>query len=261
MKNKRIVVKVGTSSLTYDNGKLNLKRVERLCKVLSCIQNSGREVILVSSGAIGVGMGMLNLKERPESTKERQALAAIGQCELISTYLKFFSEYNHHISQVLLTRDVVDIKHSKEHVIDTFETLIKMGIIPIVNENDTVATDELDGSNFGDNDNLSAIVAKIVKADLLIILTDFDGLYQEDPRVNPNALQLKEVKVIDDHIKNLAKATGSNRGTGGMRSKISAAELATNAGINCCVMSGTDPNMIYKVVEGPMPGTLFIAEK
>ena len=256
---KRIVVKVGTSTLTYENGKSNLKRIERLCKVLSGIHNSGREVILVSSGAIAVGMGKIGLKERPTETKQRQALAAIGQCELMSLYSKLFSEYSNNVAQVLLTRDIIDNAHSKEHVINTFETLLNMGIIPIVNENDTVATDELDGTNFGDNDTLSAIVSKIVKADLLVILTDFDGLYEEDPRINPNAKKIKEVLNIDDTIKGLAKSSGSNRGTGGMKTKISAAEFATKAGIDCCVMSGNNPNNLYKIFDGEIPGTIFKA--
>lgn len=257
MKYNRIVVKVGTSTLTYENSKLNLKRVEKLCKVLSGIQNSGKEVILVSSGAVGVGMGKLGITEKPSEIKLKQAFAAVGQCELMFIYDKFFSEYNNNVAQILLTRDVIDNRNSKEHVVNTFETLIGMGIIPIVNENDTVATDELDGKKFGDNDTLSAIVAKIVNADILIILTDFDGLYEEDPRMNPNAVKIKEVLVIDDYIKNLAKSTGSNRGTGGMKTKINAAEIATNASVECCIMSGENPNDLYDFFDGDKPGTIF----
>lgn len=182
MKAKRIVVKVGTSTLTYDSGRLNIRRIDHLCKVLSDLQNSGREVILVSSGAIGVGVGKLGLKQRPKETRKKQAVAAVGQCELMFVYDKLFGEYNRTVAQILLTRDVVEHDHSKQNVVNTFEALMEMGIIPVVNENDTVAIDELDGQNFGDNDTLSAIVADIVEADLLVILTDIDGLYEEDPR-------------------------------------------------------------------------------
>lgn len=181
MKAKRIVVKVGTSTLTYDSGRLNIRRIDHLCKVLSDLQNSGREVILVSSGAIGVGVGKLGLKQRPKETRKKQAVAAVGQCELMFIYDKLFGEYNRTVAQILLTRDVVEHDHSKQNVVNTFEALMEIGIIPVVNENDTVAIDELDGQNFGDNDTLSAIVADIVEADLLVILTDIDGLYEEDP--------------------------------------------------------------------------------
>ena len=175
-KTRRIVIKVGTSTLTYENGKVNLRRLELLCKVLSDLHNSGKEIILVSSGAIGVGMGKLKLKKRPAETRYKQALAAVGQCELMFLYDKFFGEYNNSVAQVLLTKNVVINDHSRQNVINTFRTLLEMDIIPIVNENDTVAIDELVGANFGDNDNLSAIVADLVGADLLVILTDIDGL-------------------------------------------------------------------------------------
>lgn len=178
---KRVVVKVGTSTLTYENGKINLRRMESLCKVLSDLQNSGREIILVTSGAIGVGVGKLGLTERPQETEKKQALAAVGQCELMFMYDKFFGEYNCTVAQVLLTGDVVSSPHSKQNVINTFQELIAMNIIPVVNENDTVAVDELVGMQIGDNDTLSAIVAKLTDADLLVILTDIDGLYDANP--------------------------------------------------------------------------------
>ena len=196
MKAKRIVVKVGTSTLTYDSGRLNIRRIDHLCKVLSDLQNSGREVILVSSGAIGVGVGKLGLKQRPKETRKKQAVAAVGQCELMFVYDKLFGEYNRTVAQILLTRDVVEHDHSKQNVVNTFEALMEMGIIPVVNENDTVAIDELDGQNFGDNDTLSAIVADIVEADLLVILTDIDGLYDEDPRKNPDAKRIPVVRLL-----------------------------------------------------------------
>ncbi len=256
---RRIVIKVGTSTLTYENGQVNLRRLEMLCKVLSDLHNSGKQIILVSSGAIGVGMGKLKLKSRPSETRYKQALAAVGQCELMFLYDKFFGEYNNSVAQVLLTKNVVINDHSRQNVINTFQTLLEMGIIPIVNENDTVAIDELVGANFGDNDNLSAIVADLVGADLLVILTDIDGLYDSDPRKNPDAVRIPVVSHIDDTIREMAGGSGSNRGTGGMATKITAAAAATGAGIHCCVMSGNDPANIYKLIEGQPMGTLFTA--
>lgn len=250
---------MGTSTLTYDNGRVNLRRVEQLCKVLSDLHNSGKQVILVSSGAIGIGVGKLKLKERPSETRYKQALAAVGQCELMFLYDKLFGEYNNSVAQILLTKSVVTNEHSRQNVMNTFETLLEMGIIPIVNENDTVAIDELVGSNFGDNDNLSAIVADLVGADLLVILTDIDGLYSSDPRQNPDAVRLDVVEHIDDHIREIAGGSGSNRGTGGMATKITAATAATEAGIDCCVMSGETPERLYDLMEGKPTGTLFLA--
>ena len=256
---RRVVVKVGTSTLTYENGKVNIRRLELLCKVLSDLHNSGKQIVLVSSGAIGVGMGKLKLKSRPKETRFKQALEAVGQCELMFLYDKFFGEYNNSVAQVLLTRDVVANEYSRQNVINTFQALLEMGIIPIVNENDTVAVDELIGQNFGDNDNLSAIVADLVGADLLIILTDIDGLYDSDPRKNPDAKRIPVVTHIDDSIREMAGGSGSNRGTGGMATKITAAAAATSAGINCCVMSGSDPSKLYKLMNGEQLGTMFVA--
>ncbi|HIS70031.1 MAG TPA: glutamate 5-kinase [Candidatus Gallacutalibacter stercoravium] len=261
MENTRIVVKVGTSTLTYENGRLNIRRVDKLCKVLSDLQNSGKEIVLVSSGAIGVGVGKLGLRERPVSTEEKQAVAAVGQCELMFMYDKLFGEYNHTVAQVLLTRDVVENDHSKQNVVNTLETLLRMGIIPVVNENDTVAIDELVGFHFGDNDTLSAIVADIVQGDLLVILTDIDGLYEEDPRKNPGAKRIPVVRHIDEHIREIAGGSGSNRGTGGMSTKVSAAVVANAAGIDCCVVSGNDPAILYDLLEGKQVGTVFQAKR
>ncbi len=256
---RRIVVKVGTSTLTYENGRVNLRRMEMLCKVLSDLHNSGKQIILVSSGAIGVGVGKLKLSRRPTETRYKQALAAVGQCEIMFLYDKFFGEYNNSVAQVLMTKNIITNDHSRQNVINTFQTLLEMGIIPIVNENDTVAIDELVGENFGDNDNLSAIVADILGADLLIILTDIDGLYDCDPRKNANAKKIPIVTHIDDEIRKMAGGSGSNRGTGGMTTKITAAAVATSAGINCCVMSGENPQNIYRLIEGEQMGTLFTA--
>lgn len=256
---KRIVVKVGTSTLTYENGKVNLRRIETLCKVLSDLQNSGREMILVTSGAIGVGVGKLGLRERPQETEKKQAVAAVGQCELMFIYDKLFGEYNRTVAQVLLTADVTASEHSKKNVENTFNELIAMDIIPVVNENDTVGIDELVGNNFGDNDTLSATVAKLVNADLLIILTDIDGLYNENPRDNPEAKRIPFVRGVTDEIRALAGGTGSNRGTGGMATKVSAAAIANDAGITCCVMSGANPKNLYHLFDGIQIGTTFSA--
>ncbi len=258
MKTRRIVVKVGTSTLTYENGKVNIRRIEKLCKVLSDLHNSGKQVILVSSGAIGIGVGKLNISERPKETLYKQAVAAVGQCELMFLYDKLFGEYNNSVAQILLTKNILTNEHSKQNVVNTFQTLLEMGIIPIVNENDTVAIDELVGSNFGDNDNLSAIVADLVGADMLIILTDIDGLYDCDPRKNPNAKKIPVVTHIDDNIREMAGGSGSNRGTGGMATKLTAAAVATSAGICCCVMSGNEPENIYKLIDGEEIGTMFL---
>ena len=257
MKRNRIVVKVGTSSLTYENGKLNLRSVEQLCKVLTDLQNSGKEIILVSSGAVAVGMGKVGIEKRPTSIKKKQALAAVGQLELMFIYDKLFGEYNSTVAQLLLTRRVVDDDHLRTNATNTFDALLDMGIIPIVNENDSTATDELEGENFGDNDMLSAIVANVVDADLLIILTDINGLYDSDPKENPNAKLISVVPKITEDIRNMAGGAGSKRGTGGMATKITAAQFATNSGIACCVMNGENPKRIYDLLEGNPVGTMF----
>lgn len=257
MKKKRIVVKVGTSTLTYSNGKMNLRNIEQLCKVLSDLHNSGIDIILVSSGAIGVGMGKLELSTRPEGVPEKQALAAIGQCELMFVYDKFFSEYNNTVAQVLITRDVVDNPHLKQNAANTLDSLLTMGIIPIVNENDTVSTDELEGSNIGDNDLLSAIVTELIDAEMLVLLTDIDGLYDKDPRKFEDAVLIKEVNEITDEIRSMAGGTGSNRGTGGMTTKLYAAGLAMKKGIPCYVTNGNNPKSLYKILEGRHQGTVF----
>lgn len=261
MKNKRIVVKVGTSTLTYENGKPNLRRIQQLCKVLSDLQNSGREIILVSSGAVAVGMGKAGFKQRPSETRQKQALAAVGQCELMFMYDKIFGEYNTNVAQVLLTRRVIDDERLRTNAYNTFMSLMEMSIIPIVNENDTVAIDEIEGDNFGDNDMLSALVASVVEADLLVILTDIDGLFEANPKDEPYAKMFKRVPEITDEIKQMASGTGSNRGTGGMITKISAAEVATNNGIECCVLNGSNPQILYDLIDGHNPGTIFEAKK
>jgi glutamate 5-kinase len=258
---KRIVIKVGTSTLTYESGRLNLRRVERLCKVLSDLQNSGREIVLVSSGAIGVGVGKLGLRERPRETEKRQAVAAVGQCELMFIYDKFFGEYNRIVAQVLLTGDVTANEYTRKNTENTFQELIGMDIIPVVNENDTVVVDELVGNQIGDNDTLSAIVARLIGADLLVILTDIDGLYDGDPSINPNARRIPFVPKVTDEIRALAGGAGSRRGTGGMRTKVDAAALVNEAGIPCCIASGAYPEKLYNLFEGAQIGTVFGKKK
>ena len=249
-----IVVKVGTSTLTHENGKLNLRRVEMLCRVLSDLQNSGKKIVLVSSGAVGVGMGKIGLETRPRGTAKKQALAAIGQCELMFIYDKFFGEYNQSVAQVLLTADVTSREERRRNVINTFNELLDMNIIPIVNENDTVAVDEL---NFGDNDTLSAIVATVVGADVLMILTDIDGVYDSNPKTNPNAKRIPVIHEINDEIRAMAGGAGSNRGTGGMATKIHAAEIAAEKHIPTYILAGDDPENLYRVFAGEDIGTVF----
>lgn len=260
MENKRTVVKVGTSTLTYENGKLNYRTIESLCKVLSDLQNKGEQIMLVSSGAIGVGMGKTGLVKRPSETKKKQALAAIGQCELMFMYDKFFGEYNHSVAQILLTRYAVETEQKRQNIINTIDELLSMNIIPIINENDTVAIDELEGNNFGDNDMLSAIVASLVNADRLIILTDIDGLYDSNPRTNPDAKKITTVDKITPEILAMAAGSGSNRGTGGMLTKLQAAEYATSRGVICHVINGSNPKSLYEILDGKNKGTVFLAK-
>lgn len=256
---KRIVVKVGTSTLIYDNGNINLTRIEKLTRVLSDLMNSGREIVLVSSGAIGVGVNKLKLKEKPKSIKEKQAVAAVGQCELMYIYSKLFGEYSHVVGQILLTRDVVEDNHIRENVVNTFETLIKNGIIPIVNENDTVSIDEIENIvRFGDNDNLSAIVAELVSADLLIILSDIDGFYDSDPRKNKNSKLIKTVEEITPTLESCAGGAGSSHGTGGMATKLTAAKRAINSGCNMILANGDNPSILLDIIGVKEIGTLFI---
>ncbi len=251
---KRIVVKVGTSTLTYENGKLNIGRIDKLARTIADIKNRGIEVVLVSSGAIGVGVGKLGLKERPALTREKQAAAAVGQCELMYLYDKMFSEYGYKTGQVLLTRDVIDIPERKENVTNTFNTLLDMHVVPVVNENDAVSIDEI---VIGDNDTLSAVVSVLVNADLLVILTDIDGLYDKDPRNNSDAKRISVVDKITDEIKDVAGGAGSKRGTGGMFTKVMAAERASDCGIHTVVCNGENPTILYDIIDGKDVGTLF----
>lgn len=251
---KRIVVKVGTSTLTHKTGLLNIRGVEKLVKVLADIRNSGIELVLVSSGAVGVGIGKLGLEKKPEDTPTKQACAALGQCELMYTYDKYFSEYNHNVAQVLLTKDITEKPEQRKNVVNTFDCLLKMGSIPIVNENDTVSFEEIE---FGDNDTLSAIVATLVCADALIMLTDTDGLYDKDPHKNPDAKLINVVSDINDDIRRAAGKRGSTLGTGGMITKVQAAEIAVNSNITTIIANGTPPEILYDILDGKTIGTKF----
>ncbi len=253
---KRIVVKVGTSTLTHRTGRLNIRRVEKLVKVLADVQNAGYEVTLVSSGSIGLGMGKLGLTSKPADTPGKQACAAVGQCELMYMYDKLFAEYSHTVAQVLLTKYIL-LEDRRENVVNAMERLLAQGVIPIVNENDVVAIDELE-LEVGENDTLAAIVAGIVKADLLVIMSDIDGLYEEDPHQNPKARLIPEVHEIDDRIRNLAGGAGTGLGTGGMVTKLNAVEMAYRSGIDVVLMNGRRPQRLYDLFDNRSVGTFFI---
>ena len=255
---KRLVVKVGTSTLTYDTGKTNIRRMHKLVSVLSDIVNSGIEVALVTSGAIGVGVGKLGLKERPSDISGRQAAATVGQCELMFMYDKLFGEYGHTVGQLLITKSDVDSEERRKNLVNTFEKLFDYGAVPIVNENDSVAVDEI---VYGDNDSLSAIVAKLVNADALIILTDIDGLYDDNPNENEDAKLISQVDEITDELIAVAGGHGSRFSTGGMVTKLHAAQIAMDAGIDTIVMNGAAPESIYKALDGKQIGTFFTGKK
>ena len=254
---KRIVIKVGTSSLTHSTGQTNIRQMKRLVTVISDIINSGIEVALVSSGAIGVGVGKLGLKERPVTTAGKQAAATVGQCELMFMYDKMFGEYGHKVGQFLVTKRDVDNLESRDNLINAFERTLEFGAIPVINENDVVAVEEI---VYGDNDNLSAIVAKLIKADALFILTDIDGLYDANPNENEYARIIPVVEEITEGLFELAGGKGSKFGTGGMITKLQAAQIATEAGIDTVIMNGGDPENLYKILEGHQVGTFFVAK-
>ena len=255
---KRIVVKVGTSTLTHENGKANLRRMEELCKVLSDLKNAGHEVILVSSGAIGMGVGKLNLPGKPSDMPSKQAAAAVGQCELMYTYDRLFLQYNHTVAQILLTGEDVDHAERRQNFENTLERLLELGALPIINENDTIATAEI---KVGDNDTLGAIVARCARADLLVLLSDIDGLYDSDPHKNPDAKLISTVPAIDDHILALGGGSGSALGTGGMATKLHAAQIVTAAGCEMVIANGQRPELLYDIVAGKPVGTRFLARE
>ena len=251
----RIVVKIGTSTLAHPSGHLNIRRVESLCQVLSDIKNAGHDLILVSSGAIGMGVGKLGLRQRPQDIPTKQAAAAVGQCELMYTYDKLFGEYHHTVAQLLITGDDTANEIRHRNFTNTLNRLLDLGALPILNENDTVATEEI---VIGDNDTLAAIVAKSVQADLLILLSDIDGLYTADPHTNPEARLLHRVTQIDDSIRKLAGVSSTAQGTGGMVTKLRAAEICLDCGCDMVIANGSNPNHLYDILDGKETGTRFV---
>lgn len=253
----RIVVKIGTSTLAYATGQLNIRRVEELCKTMSDIRNAGHELILVSSGAIGMGVGKLGLRTRPRDIPTKQAAAAVGQCELMYVYDKLFSEYHHTVAQLLITADNLSNETRHANFTNTLNRLMELGAVPVINENDTVATDEI---VIGDNDTLAAMVAESVEANLLVLLSDIDGLYTADPHADPTARLLPVVHRVDDGIRALAGVSSTDQGTGGMVTKLRAAEICLNCGCEMVIANGREPRLLYDIVEGKPVGTRFVGE-
>jgi len=260
IKAKRIVIKIGTSSITYDNGNINLKKMEQLARIISDLQSSGKEIVLVSSGAVGAGMGRIGLSERPKELNVKQAVAAVGQAILMQLYQKFFGEYNQKIAQILLTRDVFSSKIKKNNAFNTLSALFSMGVIPIVNENDTVSTSEIEEDRIGDNDTLSAMVSVLVNADLLLILSDVVGLCDSNPCSNPDAKLITYIEQITDEVYALAENSNNEFGTGGMITKLNAAKIASKKSIPTVLSSSDNMQNIYDVLEGKEVGT-FISGK
>lgn len=254
----RIAVKVGTSTLAHSTGHINIRHVEELCKVLSDLKNAGNEVILVSSGAIGMGVGKLSLGGRPSDMPTKQAAAAVGQCELMYTYDKLFSEYNHTVAQLLITAPDIEDSVRGENFRNTINRLLELDALPVINENDTVATEEI---SVGDNDTLSALVAKSCDADLLILLSDIDGLYTADPHTDKNAVLIHEVANITPEIISHAGGKGSELGTGGMATKIHAAQICTACGIDMVIANGSAPAILYDILDGKQIGTKFLGKR
>ena len=250
----RVVVKIGTSTLAHSTGHLNIRRVETICKVLSDIKNSGHELILVSSGAIGMGVGKLGLRERPKDIPTKQAAAAVGQCELMYFYDKLFGEYHHTVAQLLITGEDIGCQKRHANFSNTLNRLLELGALPILNENDTIATDEI---VIGDNDTLAAIVAQSVEADLLVLLSDIDGLYTADPHSNPDAKLIHRVHKIDADVMSLAGVSSTTLGTGGMVTKLRAAEICLSCGCDMVIANGKSPELLYDILEGREVGTRF----
>ena len=253
----RIVIKIGTSTLAHPTGHLNIRRVEELCKVISDIKNSGHEVILVSSGAIGMGVGKLGLRSRPQDIPTKQAAAAVGQCELMYTYDKLFSEFNHTVAQLLITGDDVQNETRHDNFSNTLNRLLELGVLPIINENDTVSTKEI---VIGDNDTLAAIVAESVRADKLVLLSDIDGLYTADPHTDPDARLIPVIHAIDDSVTALAGGSNGKQGTGGMVTKLQAAKICLGCGCDMIIANGSTPTNLYDILDGKSVGTTFTGE-
>ncbi len=256
---KRVVIKVGTSTITYPNGRMNMRNMDRLARAIADLMNSGREVVLVTSGAIGVGVGCLDLPERPSEMRDKQAVAAVGQCELMNVYSRCFAEYTRVVAQILLTKDGIDDPVTRNNISNTMEALLEKGILPIVNENDTVSTAEMPhAGTFGDNDTLSALVARVVNADLLIILSDVDGVYDSNPRENPDAKRISVVTSVTDDLIGRAGGAGSALGTGGMQTKILAMSMLMDHGIAGVIAEGSQSQILEDILDGEDIGTLFV---
>lgn len=255
---RRVVVKIGTSTITHkETGHVDLIKLEKFVRVLTDIRNQNKEVIVVSSGAVGAGRKALGIKERPQELAVTQACSAVGQAQLMMIYQKLFAEYNQTIAQILVTKSVISNETTRDNTQRTLEQLLKMGVIPILNENDAISTDEIQSDNFGDNDTLSAYVAELVGAELLILLTDINGLYTDDPRVNENAVFISCVRAIDAEVEEMAKGVKSDVGTGGMATKIAAAKIAMAAGIDMVIANGERVYNVPDILEGIQIGTLF----
>lgn len=252
----RVVIKVGTSTLTYDTGKINIRRIEVLSQVISDLNHSGCEVVLVSSGAVGVGLSKLGYTKRPDTTRGKQAASAVGQSELMSMYGKFFAEFGCQVAQILLTKNVLEDDERRTNAVNAFHTLLEWHVVPIVNENDVISTAEIE---FGDNDTLSAVVAELIGADILIILSDIDGLFDKDPAVYGDAKLIPVVETVTDELMKSAGGAGSSRGTGGMVTKLIAAKCAMDAGVDMVIMNGRNPKQIYDILDGKQIGTRFVA--
>ncbi len=257
-KNARIVVKIGSNTLTHAMGHLDLRRMEHLVRILSDYKNAGHEVVLVSSGAVAAGIARLRLGYRPETIEEKQALAAVGQADLMQVYEQFFAAYGHTVGQLLMTKDIIDNPIRRQMAENTFRELLRLGCVPIVNEDDPVSSEEL---KFGGNDTLSAYVAMVCGADLLINMSDIDGLYDSDPRKNPSAKLISRVDEINDTILSYAGGAGTDRGTGGMITKIKAAQIVTEVGIPMLIVNGKNPDVLYKIYDGEHVGTYFAVPK
>ncbi len=256
---KKIVVKIGSSSLVHEEtGGLDFGKLEKLVRILTDFRNQGKDVVLVSSGAVGVGRKLMGLEKKPDTLPLKQACAAVGQGRLISIYQKLFAEYNQKAAQILITKETMIKEVRRRNARNTFEQLLSYGIIPIVNENDTVSTEEIE---FGDNDTLSAVISALIGADLLVLLTDIDGFYTDDPHKNPDAKLIKEIQTIDDKVLDMAKGVTSNLGTGGMATKLAAAPICTDSGADMVIASGADVSVLNDIIEGKEVGTLFLAHK
>ena len=261
-KKQRIVVKVGSSTITHEaTGNINFAKLEKLVRLLTDLHNQGKEVVLVTSGAVAVGRKSVGMQERPKTLSEKQACAAIGQASLMTVYQKLFSEYHQPCAQILMTKFTILNDITRQNACNTFEQLFKMGVIPIVNENDTVSTDEMENLGIGENDTLAALVTAMIHGDLVILLSDIDGLYSDDPKKNPDAVLFHQIDNLDDSILGMAKGSSSSVGTGGMQTKVSAARIAVDSGADMVIANGDDIENLRRVMEGESTGTLFVAHK